>query len=306
VNPVVDPVVDPVVNPAGPPGGIAVCIKWVDRRPEVDALTGEVVHDPRTAGASDSDEAALEWALRLGQAWHRPVMALCAGLAGADTVMREALAVGASHAVRIDCAPDTPSDIVAAALAGTLPENCPLVVCGTWSLDRGSGSVPAFVAAYRGAAQALGLISLSPASDDSPDGSPDGSLGTRVGSLLAERRLDGGRRERLRIPLPAVISVEGGSARLRRAPLAKVLETRSAAIPTVPGPRAAPRASSPCVPYRPRARVRPAPVSASARERILELTGAAGDSTHPQRLALDPPAAAARVLEQLRTWGYLA
>ena len=34
---------------------IGVCLKWVDRRPEVDPLTGVVNHDARTAGALDVD-----------------------------------------------------------------------------------------------------------------------------------------------------------------------------------------------------------------------------------------------------------
>ena len=44
-------------------------MKWVDRRPEVDPLTGAVHTDARTSGPSDADEAALEWALRIGEAW---------------------------------------------------------------------------------------------------------------------------------------------------------------------------------------------------------------------------------------------
>ena len=38
--------------------------KWLDRRPEVDPLTGAVHDDQRSAGASDADQAALERALR--------------------------------------------------------------------------------------------------------------------------------------------------------------------------------------------------------------------------------------------------
>ena len=89
-----------------------------------------------------------------------------------------------------------------------------VVVCGAWSIDRGSGSVPAFLAARLDAAQALGLVSLS------FDASPRRTI-------EAERRLDRGRRERLRVAAPAVLSVEGGSARLRRATLDRVLAARS-------------------------------------------------------------------------------
>src|SRR5581483_670425 len=128
--------------------------------------------------------------------------------------------------------------------------------------DRGSGSVPAFLAAELGAAQALGLVSLS--ADAASDGAAsDGAASD--GAVLAERRLDRGARERLRVPLPAVCSVEGASARLRRA-----------ALPVRTGP------------FRPRARALPAPASPSARERVLELTGALSHREPPQTLYLEP------------------
>ena len=172
-----------------------------------------------------------------------------------------------------------------------------MVVCGDWSLDRGSGSVPAFLAARLGAAQALGLARLH----------PDAS-----GLVHAERRLDLGRREVLRVRAPAVLSVEGATARLRRAPLPALLRARGAAVDHlpaadpaatgVPEPTGPPRRG----PYRPRPRVLPGPdPGASARERILALTGALAERTPPQTVRLDPGPAADRILDQLRTWGYL-
>jgi hypothetical protein len=50
----------------------------------------------------------------------------------------------------------------------------------------------------------------------------------------------------------------------------------------------------------------PAPAGTSARERIVALTGVLTDREPPQRLVLDPPAAADRIIAQLRSWGYLA
>ncbi|GAC1535410.1 MAG: hypothetical protein NVS3B12_17350 [Acidimicrobiales bacterium] len=283
---------------------IAVCIKWVDRRPDVDPLTGAVTHDPRASGASDADDAALEWALRLAEAWGLEVTALTAGPPDAEIVLRDALAAGATTAIRAGCSRDAPSETVAEALSAALPEGTGMVVCGNWSLDRGSGSVPAYLAAHRRSAQALGLVSLT------IDPSERASVG-------AERRLDGGRRERLRVPIPAVVSVEGGSARLRRASLSRVLGTQretvhvvDTAVSTGVGSTGTGRGggSSPAVhrgPFRPRARALAAPGSDSARERILALTGALTDQTPPQRLVLGPADAADRIVEQLRAWGYL-
>jgi len=287
---------------------IAVCLKWVDHRPEVDALTGAVHHDARTSGASAADLAALEWALRLATTWRSDVVAITAGAPSSEPLLREALAVGAARAARVDLAPDAPSEVVAGALAGALttlvPAGLDVVTCGAWSLDRGSGSVPAFLAAHLGAAQALGLVTMSFTAE-------------ATGELRAERRLDGGRRERLRAPTPAVVSVEGGSARLRRAPLDGVLDARTMTIDVLAadgtgptrrhglGPARGSRAVR-TRPFRPRARVLLAPSpELSARERVLALTGALSQRTPPQRLVLGAPEAADKLLGQLREWGYL-
>jgi hypothetical protein len=59
-------------------------------------------------------------------------------------------------------------------------------------------------------------------------------------------------------------------------------------------------------PYRPRARALAAPVGDRALDRLRVLTDAAanaaarGDTVH-----LDPPAAAERIVQALREWGYL-
>jgi electron transfer flavoprotein beta subunit len=238
---------------------------------------------------SGADRAALEWALRLGSEWALPVVAVTAGPPDADAVLVDALAVGATRAVRIDLPPSAPSDAVARAIASALGETPRAVVCGVWSLDRGSGSVPAFLAAELGAAQALGLVSMAPSE----------------GAVLAERRLDRGARERLRVPLPAVCSVEAASARLRRARLTGLLSAQGGRVEvvrasTTPPPPAPVRTA----PFRPRARELPAPASASARERVLALTGALTDREPPQTLYLDPAVAARELLARLETWGY--
>ena len=140
---------------------IAACCKWVDLRPEVDPLDAHVRTDPRTAGCSAADAAALEWALRAGERWDQPVLAVTAGPPEADRVLREAVAAGATRAVRIDLPTSAPSAVVATAIAAVLgAARITSVWCGDHSLDRGSGAVPAFLAAELGSAQALGLVDV--------------------------------------------------------------------------------------------------------------------------------------------------
>ncbi len=267
---------------------IGVCLKLVDRRPEIDPLSGEVHPDPRSSGPSDADAAALEWALRAAEVWDGDVLVATVGAPPADGMLRGALALGARRAVRIELS-DAPSEIVAAVLAHALVDR-DVIWCGDYSLDRGSGSVPAFLAARLGAAQALGLVAIH--------------LG-EPGVISVLRRLDGGRRERLRAVAPAVLSVEGGTARLRRASPAASLATQSAVVEVRPGPPGEPHAPLATRPFRPRAHTLPAP-SGTTRERILALTHALGVPAATAPLALSPPDAADRILDALCAWGYRA
>ena len=257
---------------------VAVCLKWVappDRS------------DDRFAGISPADRSALELALQSAEP-DEEVVAVSAGPAGAERALRDALALGAAAAVRIDLPRDAASSSVADALAEVV-RGSRLVWCGDYSLDRGTGSVPAFVAARLGIAQALGLVSIE-----------------RSGrTIRAIRRLDGARREVLRIDGPAVLSVEGSTARLRRASVRALLAAEDADIRVVAG-RATIASPVEERPYRPRARVLAAPTERSALDRVKRLT----DSTSPPRRAetvvLEPAAAAERIVAALREWGYLA
>lgn len=278
---------------------IAACVKWADLRPEIDPLLGSVTTGAHGAGISESDRAAVEVALATASAWGdggaaaASVVVVCLGPPQAEAALREFLACGADRVVRVDVAASIASNEVAALLAAVLAPadlEADLVVCGDVSADRGSGSVPAFLAHELGHAQALGLIAV--------DASVDGVL-------QAVRRLDGARRERLRVTTPAVISVEGSVADLRRASLAATLAAREAEI-ELRTPRVVVAADPIRLhPWRPRSRVLAPPEGADALDRIVQLTGAFVDRTPPRTLVLEPAAAAAAVLDQLRVWGYL-
>ena len=259
--------------------------------------TRHVRTDPRTAGCSAADAAALEWALRAGERLARAVLAVTAGPPEAGRVLRDAVAAGATRAVRIDLPTSAPSAVVATAIAAVLgPAGVSSVWCGDHSLDRGSGAVPAFLAAELGWAQALGLV--------------DVELDARTGRVTAWRRLDRGRREHVRLDGGGVLSVEGSTARLRRAGLGAVMSSGRAPIEVVtPGPaaREANGAADAHLlrPFRPRARVLPAPAGTTALDRVRALTESTTASSHSHEVVvLDPPAAADRILDALASWGY--
>ena len=268
---------------------IAVCWKWV-------SLDREREADRRWSGVSAADEAALELALGIAErsdatAGTGPsdVVVICLGPPSADDVLREAIATGATSAVRLDASTELDSQVVAVALAEHLGDR-DFVICGDYSLDRGTGSVPAFLAGELSIAQALGLLEVALDADD-------------TGARRVVRRLDGGRREILDVMPPAVLSVEGSAASLRRASLAASLAARSAPIASVRGPHGRlPEAE--IHPYRPRARVLPAPTGGSL-DRVRQILDVGGSDLHAELVELDPPAAAAKILDQLRSWGYL-
>lgn len=279
-----------------------VCVKWTDLRPVVDPLQGATVPQTHGEGFSESDRAALEVALRLGEHWGAPTTLVALGPADADDALRDLAATGVERVVRITSRVDLPSDRVAAQLAGTIArvvgDDDVVVVCGDASADRGSGSVPAFLAHELGAAQALGLIQAV-AEGATAD---DAVLGAGIAAL---RRLDGGRRERLSVGAPAVLSVEGGAGELRRASLAASLAARDLEIEAVPPAGSKEPETVLLSPWRPRARVLPAPDGDHALQRIVALTGALVDRTPPRTVVLEPGAAADEILGQLRAWGYL-
>lgn len=265
---------------------IAVCWKWV-------SVDGEASDDGRPdrrwAGVSRADQAALEVALRCTGA---EVTVVAYGPPDADDVLRDGLAAGAGRATRIDGPIGSSSEAVAAAIA-EVAADCDIIVCGDYSLDRSTGAVPAFLAALLTRPQALGLVEVQL----DPDGLVNGL-----------RRLDGGRREVVTVSAPAVISVEGSVASLRRAPLSASIAARDATIGVSDAPDPTPVAGvapfGELRPLRPRARTHALP-SGSTLERIRQLLDIGGaDVARAETVELSPGEAAATILGQVASWGY--
>jgi electron transfer flavoprotein beta subunit len=273
-------------------------MKWVALRPDVDPLTGAVESDERWEGPSLADQAALEWGLRIAARNDTTCTVVTVGPAAAEAMLRDAIAAGAAHAVRVDVDASVErqptSASVAAMLASIIASMDPsMVLCGDWSLDRGSASVPPFLSALLALDAACGLVRITEHEREND-------------AWRVERRLDGGRREVLDINGPAVLSVEGVTASLRRASLAGVRKAAIASIETVtPNDIEWEPAPLRVGPYRPRARILEAPASPDPRRRVEQLTGALVDRVPPTRLTLGPDDAADLIIERLRAWGQL-
>jgi electron transfer flavoprotein beta subunit len=271
-----------------------------------------VTYDDLALGLSASDGAALEHALRIAETWSGRVVALTIAPRTVDEVLREVGALGV-EVVRVPLAEGTgdsahPTELAgdeqasarAAAVALVAFGSPDLVLCGDRSADRGTGAFPAFLAHELGVAQALGLVRLASGENR---------------TLLAERRLDGGWRERLSVPLPAVCSVEAAGTRLRRATLSGALGATENPVPIDEAASAFLRGGrehrgtvhlGPTQPFEPRTRVVPSPAGRTAHQRVLELTGALDRHDPPTLVGpLGAAEAADVLLEYLARHGYL-
>jgi hypothetical protein len=101
-----------------------------------------------------------------------------------------------------------------------------------------------------------------------------------------------------------VLSVEGATSALRRAPLPAALAARNDTIEVRRTPPADDGAPAVLRPFRPRARVLAAPHGTSALDRVVELLDVGASPSHGDVVVLDPAAAADRLLAALVAWGY--
>ena len=258
---------------------ILAALKRAPSRVWVDAVTGEETVDELSMGMSKADAAALETALALSS----DVTAVTVGGPSSDAVLRAAWAAGASKLVRFP--PPDDREYAAAAIAAEAADH-DLVLCGAWSLDGGSGSVPALAAAALGAAQALGCASV-----------------IRVGArrLEVERRVQGGRLEKLAVSAPAVLSVGPEVAGLRRAGLDRLLgsadapiEVRPPAAPVIPVLRPLRTGA-----YRPRPKLIPPPEGGAGDARVRALIGENKQTRNRVELRTAPDQAAAEIMARL-------
>lgn len=284
---------------------IVAALSFATPHADVDPLTGAVGIEEHFDTLPAAEAAALEHALRLALKLRGTVLVATVGEAATEDGLRSALAVGADEALRVAPAESHRSESAAlvgnsAATAATLvtalrsAERLPdLVLCGDSSAVGATGSFPAFLAAELDAAQGLGVVSLDIVDE----------------SLVVHRRIDGGRREVLRLGWPSVVSVEAAGTRLRRSDLRSLLSAQDRDIPVITTTAANARTTTVVGirPHRPRPKELHAPTAATPRLRVLELTGALEDRTVSTVVGpLSAAEAADELLAYLDRNGFLA
>jgi len=178
--------------------------KWID---ETDL--GFEINEP--------DAYALEEALQLKEKHGGEVVVLCAGPERAAQTIREALAKGADRAIHITAddlgALDTlgVAKLLAAAVA---PEKADLILTGLQSDDLGSGQTGVVMAELLGTPHSTIIMQVE----------------AREGNIRVKRELENGWFQHIEMPLPAVLTMQSGSNKLRYATLMGIKKAKSKEI----------------------------------------------------------------------------
>jgi electron transfer flavoprotein beta subunit len=201
---------------------IAVCIKQV---PDTEARL-RVGKDGRWIDEEDlpfvineSDECALEEALRLAEKSAGEVVVFSLGPERVKEALRKALALGAARAVHLGHPAFQGGDALATgrALAAAIArEPFDLVLTGSQSEDLGFGATGTVLAGHLGWPHAWLVMGIEP--------EPGG------GTLRVVREMESGVNEILRLPLPAVLEVQAGLNQPRYASLKGIMAAKKKEI----------------------------------------------------------------------------
>jgi len=203
---------------------IAVCIKQV---PDTEARL-RVAKDGRWVDEEDlpfvineSDEYALEEALRIAEQTSGEVVVFSLGPERVREALRKALALGAARAVLLRDAAFAGGDALAtgAALAAAIRrESFDLVLTGSQSDDLGFGSTGTVIAGALGWPHAWLVMGLQV---------------EEGGTARVVREMESGKNEVFRVKLPAVIEVQAGINHPRYASLKGIMAAKKKEIAEV-------------------------------------------------------------------------
>jgi electron transfer flavoprotein beta subunit len=177
---------------------------WIDE----DSLSFEI---------NEPDAYALEEALQLKEKHGGEVVVLCAGPERAGQTIREALAKGADRAIHIETDELNSLDTLGIGkllAAAVKDENPDLILTGLQSDDLGSGQTGVVMAELLGVAHSTIIMQVE----------IDG------GHIKVKRELEDGWFQHIGMPLPAVLTMQSGSNKLRYATLMGIKKAKTKEI----------------------------------------------------------------------------
>lgn len=165
---------------------------------------------------NEPDAYALEAGLQLRESAGGEVVVLCAGPDRATQTIREALAKGADRAIHIESGEGAADPL---ALARTMvkaleAEKPDVILTGLQSDDLGYGQTGVVMAELLGYAHATLVMSIA-ATD---------------GGIQVKRELEDGWFQHVEMPLPALLTIQSGAAKLRYATLMGIKKAKSKEI----------------------------------------------------------------------------
>jgi len=170
------------------------------------------------------DEFALEEALRVKDAFHGTNLhALTVGPARAEAVLRRALGMGADHGVHLltEAGKEpTPFQISSWIAARSEAGSYDLILTGVMAEDDLGGLVGPLIAERLGLPCAASVVSFRVSQEQN--------------RVEAEKEVEGGRREKWRLLLPAVLTIQSGVNKPRYPSLSHVLRARKQVIEIIP------------------------------------------------------------------------
>src|SRR5579862_2234895 len=195
---------------------ILVCIKQVPQKDAPLRLneSGTWIRDDVSWETNEPDAYALEEALRQKEKHGGEVVAITAGPARAQQVLREALAKGADRAIHLEDDRFAQMDAantaraIAAAIEG---ENFDLIVTGLQSDDFGAAQTGVLLAEILGLPHATIIIGIE--KTDS--------------GLHLKRELEAGHYQFIDMPTPAVLTIQSGINKLRYASLIGIKQAKN-------------------------------------------------------------------------------
>ena len=202
---------------------ILVCIKQVPQKDAPLKLneSGKWIREDVSYEVNEPDAYALEEALRQKEKHGGEVVAITAGPARSQQVLREALAKGADRAIHLEddrfVALDSTNTAraIAAALEG---EQFDLIFTGLQSDDYGAAQTGVLLAEVLGWAHATIIIGIEKTDD----------------VVHLKRELEAGHYQHIDLPLPAVLTIQSGINKLRYASLMGIKQAKNKPVRKVP------------------------------------------------------------------------
>ncbi len=196
---------------------IVVAIKQVPARDSLLRVNteGSWIQDADlTYEINEPDAYALEEGLQWKEKHGAEVVALCAGPAAASQTIREALAKGADRAIHIEESNLAAYDplglarLMAAALSTEKPD---LILTGLQSDDLGNGQTGVILAELMNLAHATIIMQVE----------------KQESGIRVKRELEDGWFQHVEIPLPALLTIQSGSHKLRYATLMGIKKAKT-------------------------------------------------------------------------------